>query len=191
MNLLTTGTVPVVLLSVASRTMAAEAGANPFAGTYYQAVATAIVFVVVLVVLKKYAWGNILQGLQDREDKIRRDLQDAQSAAKDADATLKQYQARLLEAQGEAQQIIDRSRRDAEQIAQQIKDDAQQQMTRMRQRATADVRAAKEQALNEIYDEVAELSTTVAGRILRRQISAADQQQLISESLDQLARKRN
>ncbi len=191
MNRFIMGIVPVLVLLAASQSMAAEKGANPFAGTIYQAIAAAIVFIVVLVVLKKYAWGHILQGLQDREDRIRRDLTDAQNAANEADSTLKQYQGKLLEAQSEAQKIIDRSRQDAERIGQQIKDDAQQQITQMRQRATRDIRAAKELALNEVYGDIAELSTAVAGRILQREISATDQQQLIAESLDQLARKRN
>ena len=175
--------------------VAAEAqhGESPsvFAGTFAQSIAATIVFLLLLFILWKSAWGRILQGLQDREDRIRRDLTDAQNAAHEADATLKQYQGKLLEAQGEAQQIIDRSRQDAERIAQQIKDDAQQQITQMRQRATADIRAAKELAVNEVYSDIAELSTTVAGRILHREISASDQQQLITESLEQLARTRN
>lgn len=191
MNALIVGIIPMVLLFAASQAAAVGKGANPFEGRIYQAVAAAIVFIVVLVVLKKYAWGNILQGLQDREDRIRRDLTDAQTAANEADATLKQYQAKLHEAQNEAQQIINRSRQDAERIAQQIKDAAQQQITQMRQRATGDIRAAKELALNDVYRDIAELTTQVAGRILHREISDADQQQLIGESLDQLARKRN
>ena len=191
MNALIVGIMPMVLLFAASQAAAVETGANPFEGRIYQAVAAAIVFIVVLVVLKKYAWGNILQGLQDREDRIRRDLTDAQTAANEADATLKRYQAKLHEAQNEAQQIINRSRQDAERIAQQIKDAAQQQITQMRQRATGDIRAAKELALNDVYRDIAELTTQVAGRILHREISDADQQQLIGESLDQLARKRN
>ena len=56
----------------------------------------------------------------------------------------------------------------------------------MRQRAEGDITAAKVQALSEIYEEVATISTSVAGRILQRQINPEDQQRLVEESLKQL-----
>jgi len=167
----------------------AAGGANPFAGTIYQAIATAVVFLVVLVVLKKTAWGKILQGLQDRENRIRQDLTDAEKAAAQADQTLKQYQAKLAEAQAEGGRIIDQSRADAERVAQQIREEAESQITQMRQRATNDIASAKEQAIQDLYSEMASLSTAVASRILNREVKVEDQQQLIETSLDELASK--
>lgn len=178
-------------LAITMPGLAAAGAANPFAGRIYQAVAAAIVFVVVLVVLKRSAWGKILEGLQDRENKIRQDLEDAQTAAQKADETLKEYQSKLTEAQAEAQKIIGQSRTDAEKIGQQVKDDAQQQINQMQQRVANDIQAAKEQAVNELYQQIADLSTTMAGRILDREIKAEDQQQLIDDSLKELTAARN
>ena len=183
----------IALVTVLTHPVLAASGgsASVFAGTWAQSIAAAIVFLVLLAILWKFAWGRILTGLQDRENKIRQDLQQAQQASEKAQATLSQYQAKLAEAQAEARSIIDRSRSEAQQLGQQLKDDAQHDITQMRQRTAQDIEAARQQALSEIYHEVAGLSTALAGRILQRQIKSEDHQRLIDESLDQMAKARN
>ncbi len=167
------------------------AGDNPFAGTIYQAIAAAIVFIVVLVVLKKMAWGPILTGLQDRENKIKGDLESAEKAANDAQSTLKDYEAKLAAAQEEARQIIEESRVDAQRVAAQLKDQTQSEITQMKDKATREITAAKEQALTELYTQAATMSTQIAGRILKRELNAADQQAIVDESLAQLQAENN
>lgn len=179
-----------LVLAVAPPAIAAGDKPNLFAGSVYQAIAAVVVFLVVLTVLKRAAWGKIIQGLQEREDKIRGDLEDAQEAARKADETLKQYEAMLAEGRAEAQTIIDSSRAEAEKLGQQMRDDASNQITQMRQRAANEIQSAKEQAINDIYSEVAGLSTAVAGRILQREINSTDQQRLIEASLEELSRGR-
>jgi len=150
------------------------------------AVWTIVLFVGLLAVLSKFVWPHILKGLQDREEKLRRDLQNTEKAAQQAQETLKQYQAQLAEARTEARQIIEQSRVDAQKIGQQIKDEAQREMIQIRQRAQTEIRTAKEQAITEIYAEAATLSTQIAGRILQREISPNDHAQLVQETLGQL-----
>lgn len=169
----------------------AEGGASPFAGTIYQAVAAAIVFIVVFAVLKLTAWNKMLEGIQARENKIKHDLEHAEQSALQAANTLREYQAKLAAAQEEARKIIDQSRTDAQKVAAGIERDAQMQITAMRQRAESDINAAKDAAVNDMYAQAATLATEVAGRILKRQINAEDQRQLIDESLNELRSGRN
>ena len=178
----------VVMLMTASPALATEGAANPFAGTLYQAVAAAIVFVVVLLVLRKAAWGPILKALQDRENRIKDDLETAENSAKRAEQTLRDYQQRLADANAEVRQMIEEGRTNAQKLAVQMKDHTQNEIVQMRQRAEADIVAAKERTLNEIYAETALLATYVAGRILKRQISETDQQQLVDEALSELGK---
>ena len=175
------------LLITAGPTLAAdEGGANPFAGTVYQSIAAIIVFLLLVAVLKKFAWGGILQGLQDRENKIKQDLQQAEIAANQAQATLSEYQAKLAAAQEDARRIIDQSRADAQKIAGQIKDQAQNEIDQLRQRAHNDIRIAKEQAVGDVYAQAADLATRVAERILKHEIKAEDHHQLIQDSIAEL-----
>lgn len=168
--------------------MAADDGNNLFAGTLLQSLAAIIAFVILLVVLRKFAWGPILSGLQDREAKIKGDLEEAEKAANEANATLTEYKAKLADAQEQARAMIDQSRDDAQRVAAEIKDDTQNEINQMKERAQQDIGAAKEQALGEIYQQTAALATDVAGRILQRQIDETDQQRLVDESLGQLKR---
>lgn len=166
-------------------------GDNPFAGTIYQAVAAVIVFVALLVILRKMAWGPILTGLQDRENRIKSDLESAEKAAGDADATLQDYKAKLAAAQEEARTIIEASRVEAERLAAQLKDQTHSEIKQIKDKATRDIEAAKQQAVTELYAQAAAVSTQIAGRILKRELNAADQQSIVDESLAQLKAQNN
>ena len=78
--------------------------------------------VILFFVLTKFAWGPILKGLQDREQKIKDDLQRAQTAAHEAAASLEKYQNQLADSQAEVARIIDRGRSDAQKIATTLKE---------------------------------------------------------------------
>ena len=154
-----------------------------FAGTLAQSAAAIIVFLILFAVLSKFAWGPILKGLQDREGKIRGDLAQAQAARDEAKATLEQYQDQLAVAAEEAGKIIEQGKSDAQKIAAGLKEQTQVEINQMRQRAESEIRGAKEQAINELYTQAADLATVVAGRILQREIRGEDHQKLIQESL--------
>ncbi len=163
-----------------------EAPASPFAGTIYQAIATAVIFLLLLALLYKMAWGPILQGLQDRENRIKNDLEDAEAAARKANATLMEYQKKLADAAAEAQRQIEQARAEAQKVATQIRTEAEADIRGQRQRAIREIESAKQQALSDLYDQAATLSTQIAGRILQRELNEADHQALISESLAEL-----
>ena len=148
---------------------------------------TLALFLLLLTVLVRFVWPVILKGLQDREQKIRADLAEAEKARDDAQHTLGQYRQQLAEARREAQKLIDDSRIEAERAAARIKEQAQTDISQMRQRATAEIRSAREQALAEIYEQTAALATHVAGQILQREIKAEDQRDLVERSLSAFA----
>lgn len=153
---------------------------------WQEALYTIIVFVLFFVVLSVFVWPKILASLKAREDKVRGDLKGAEDAATAATATLAEYKQQLAEAQKEALQIVDESRGAAQQVAAQLKEQAQADMSKMRERAEADINAAKERAVSEIYEQTAALATQVAGKILRREINAGDQESLVRESIAKL-----
>ena len=164
---------------------------NLFAGKPWQSIAAVISFLILLIVLRKFAWKPILQGLQDREQKIKTDLEHAEAAAKDATATLEKHKAQLAEAHAEARKIIDDSRTAAEKITAKVKSQTEMEIAQMRDHATNDIRKAKEQAIGEIYGQTASLATQVAGCILQRELNPTDQARLVQESLDEIVRSTN
>jgi len=160
-----------------------------FAGPVLQSAAAIVVFLLLLALLYKYAWGPILVGLQERENKIKHDLEEAEADARQAAEVLRQHEQKLAAAQAEAMQIIERGRTEAQRIGSQLRADAQAEMDQIRKRAEADIRTAKQQAINELYSEAATLSTRIAEKILKRQMNAEDHRALVQESLEALAQK--
>jgi F-type H+-transporting ATPase subunit b len=160
--------------------------ASPFAGTIYQGIAALIAFVVTFVILKKIAWGPILKALNDREAKIRKDLEDAEDARNAADAKLKEIEARLNKASDEAREIVSRAAADAEKVATGIRMQSQQEAEEAKERAVKDIEAARKDAVREVYEQAAGLATSVAEKILRRNLNANDQRDLVEASLNQL-----
>jgi len=152
---------------------------------------TIVVFAIFFAVLSLVVWPKILGALKAREQKQEADMMTAESAAKEAQTTLAEYQQQLAEARKEAQQIIEQSKANAQQVAAQLKSQAELELTQMRERAQADIRSSQEQAIAAIYEEVANIATGVAGQILKRELDPAAHEALVSESLAQLSAGRN
>ncbi|HVL30378.1 MAG TPA: F0F1 ATP synthase subunit B [Sphingomicrobium sp.] len=168
--------------------LAAQAGEkeNLFAGTLYQSGAAIAAFVILLVVLTKYAWGPILKGLQEREEKIKGDLAQAEAAQKAAKQTLADYEKKLAEAHAEARRLIELAKGDAEKVRQRLVGETEAEIARLRERATAEIRQAKTQAVQELYAQAADLSVAIAEKVLQRSIRDADTQALVDRSLREL-----
>ena len=154
--------------------------------TWYSALWIVIIFVVLLAILYPTAWKNILTGLENREKRIREDIANAEAARVRAEGTLKEYQAQLATAESKVREMISSAVTEGEKMAAAIKARGQQEAEETRTRAIKEIETAKKQALAEIYHQAAELSTSIASKILRRSINAADQQDLVRRSLDEL-----
>ena len=149
-------------------------------------VTTLLIFIGLLIILSKYAWGPIVSGLKHREDKIRKDIKDAEETRLRAEKTLKDYQAQLATAQKQVQALIGKATADAQALATSIRMNAQQEAEEAKERAQKEIETAKNQALAEIYDQAANLATNVAEKILRRNLNADDQRELVRSSIEQL-----
>lgn len=147
-----------------------------------------VLFSLFAAILGVVVWPKIVGALQAREAKLEGDLVGAETARKEAEAALSEYKAKIAEAQKEAQSVVEEARKNAEQAASKIKAETEKEIAKMNERAQAEIASAKDAALNEVYAQAAELSTQIAGRILQREINAADQQQLISDSLSELTK---
>ncbi len=119
--------------------------------------------------------------------KIRQEIQAAEDARRQAGAALAQYEESLADARKEAGQMIARAKALATSAAQELKTRNEAELADMKQRATREIESAKRAAIAELHAETATLATEIAGKILKREISAADQQRLIDESLSELA----
>ena len=155
-----------------------------FAGDLGNSFWTLLIFVVVLVVLGKFAWGPILNTLQARESFIHEALATAKRDRDEAEARLREYEARLAQARTEASAIVDEGRRDAIVVKQRIEEDAQREADKRLERAKREIQIATETATKELYQLSARLATEMAGKVIGRELTPQDHERLITESLD-------
>src|SRR6478736_8372281 len=94
---------------------------SPFAGDLGNAIWTLVIFVIVVIVLGKFAWGPVLGLLQQREEFIHRALSEAKRDRDEAELRLKEYAAKLQSAQREAFAILEEARRDAERLREELR----------------------------------------------------------------------
>jgi F-type H+-transporting ATPase subunit b len=157
---------------------------DPTEWRYDMAISTFVVFLILLLLLRVFAWGPIMTGLQRRESTIAARIEEAERNAAESAAQLKAHQEKLAAAAQERQEIIAAARRDAEAIADKIRDEAQEDVARERQRALADIENAKNAALRDVAEKGADMAVLLAGRIVRRELTPRDHAKLISETLD-------
>lgn len=176
-------------LAIAIPALAAEAeheAPSLFAGDLGNSFWTLLIFVVVLLVLGKFAWGPILSNLQARESFIHDALAKAKADRDAAEARLREYEERLAQARAEASGIVDEGRRDAVVVKQRIEEDTKREAEKMIERARREIQIATETATKELYQVAARLATDMAGKVIGREIGPQDHERLIKESLDGL-----
>jgi F-type H+-transporting ATPase subunit b len=157
------------------------------AQTWYAALWVLIIFIVLLAILYPTAWKNVLAGLKAREERIRKDIADAEAARTRADATLREYNTQLAAAEGRVRDMLAKATADGEGIAASIRARAQQDAEDTRERAMRDIDAARDQAVAELHSQAAVLATSVAEKILRRNLSPDDQRDLVDTSLAEIS----
>ena len=146
-----------------------------------------VVFIVFLVVLKKFAWTPLITGLDQREAGIRAHFEGAEEARRKAEELLAEHDAKLEGVQDEVREIIAEARRDAEHTRSEIVAAAQQEAEATRDRAVAEIERARDQALKDLFDQVAHQVAAATEHVLERSLQESDQQRLIEEALAQVS----
>lgn len=150
-----------------------------------------LVFLIVVAVLGAKVWPAISRGLDDRNDKIRSEIEAAEKARRQAAEALAQYESSLAQARAEAAKLIEQTKAQQTQLAAELRAKSEIELNAMRERAVKEIQQAKQAAVGELYADATNLATMVAGKILKREINSQDQQRLVEESLGQLQGMRN
>jgi len=174
---------PAAIAAAATPAESPEAANNVFAGDIGNALWTVVIFVLVLVVLGKFAWGPLLAGLQAREAYIRESLETARRDRTEAESRLREYEDKLAASRTEATAIIDEGRRDAEAVKRKIEEHAKQESAKMIERARREIDVAATEATRQLYALSAHLATELAARIIGRELDPKDHERLIEESI--------
>jgi len=177
----------LILLCAAVPLHAAEEEAiSPFAGNVGNAVWTLAIFVIVVVILGKFAWGPVLSLLKEREEFIHKSLADAKKDRDEAEARLKDHAAKLKNSQAEAFAIVEGARQDAERLREELRDRARSEADAMIKNAQREIELQTERAVRQIRQEAVDLSVTIASKLLQRNVTKEDNEKLIADALKEI-----
>lgn len=140
-----------------------------------------IAFLIIWVVLAKFAWPMIVGMLDKRQETIKNNLDKAEAAKIEAQRSLEEYKKQLADARREAAGIVDEARRTGEQVKADITAQAQAQADEMIAKAKKSIEKEKLAAIADLQSSVADLSVAVAGRFIGEGLSDADQRKLIEK----------
>jgi len=185
-KLLTVAIVALAALPLYAAGEAPAAALSPFSGNVGNAVWTLAIFVIVVFVLGKFAWGPVLGLLREREDFIHRSLSDAKRDRDEAEARLKAYATKLQTAQTEAMAILEQARRDSERLREELRQRAKAEADTMLKNAGQQIEMQTTRAVQQIRQEAVDLSVTIASKLLQRNISKEDNEKLIADALKQI-----
>ena len=140
-----------------------------------------IVVSILLLAVKHYAWGPVKDMMEKRRQKVIDDLDQAASDRKKAETLANEREAALKNSRQEATQILSDAKSNAQKTGKQIVSEAMAEASAIREKAKADAAQAETDALNEAREEVADLSVTIAEKVIAKNLSAADQKDLVDQ----------
>ncbi|UPT00660.1 F0F1 ATP synthase subunit B [Lactobacillus delbrueckii subsp. bulgaricus] len=140
-----------------------------------------IVFSILLLAVKHYAWSPVKDMMEKRRQKVIDDLDQAASDRKKAETLANEREAALKNSRQEATQILSDAKSNAQKTGKQIVSEAMAEASAIREKAKADAAQAEIDALNEAREEVADLSVTIAEKVIAKNLSAADQKDLVDQ----------
>ena len=143
-------------------------------------------FVVLLLVMWKFALPPVRNMMKQREDRIRDDLERAEQARTEAEGELANYRRQVADARSEAARIIEEARQSADEVKRQIQAQAEADAAETRARAQEDIRLASERAQADLQGRVAELSIELAEKIVERNLDRDTQLALVESYIGQV-----
>ena len=147
---------------------------------------TILTFLILLGLLAKFAWGPLLKALDERQATIRKSLDDADQAQQEL-AKMQEKSADLLaEARAEGQSIVAQSRAAAEVVREDLHQKAKTEAAAMVKAAERQIQQETARAIQQIRHEVVDLSLSVASKLIKKNLTAEDNDALIQDSLNQI-----
>jgi F-type H+-transporting ATPase subunit b len=164
----------------------AEESPDVFGNALDLGIWTVVVFLVLLWVLSRYAWKPMLEGLKRREESIRSALEEAQRAREEAKTLQTRFEQEMNRAQEKVREVMDEARKDAQGMRDEMVARAKSEIQTERERLRHEIEMARDQALEQLWNQSAQLATMIAAKAIRRQLNVDDHRQLIDEAIAEM-----
>ena len=147
---------------------------------------TLICFAITFFVLRKYAFGPIQQIIDQRRDRIRESLSEADRARDEARELLEEHRKLMQQARGQSEEILAEARRVAEAQRERVKQEADEDRQRRLEETRRQIEAETHRALGEIRREVAELALVAAEKVTAGALDEKSHRKLIDDAINEI-----
>ena len=139
-----------------------------------------------LFLAKKFFLDKVKAILDQRREAADKEITDAQAARAEAEEIKRTYEQNMREARAKAEDLLMNAQRSANSRSEEIIGQAQQAAAQIKQKAAADIEMEKKKALNDAKNEISGLALAIAGKVVARELNAADQEQMIDRFINEL-----
>jgi F-type H+-transporting ATPase subunit b len=148
-------------------------------------VAQLLIFLVMLGVLYRFAWGPLLRILNERRTRIQQGVEATERAKQELEAAERERQAKLEEARREAQAMLDRIAKQGEDLRKELEAKAREQAESLIAKARAEIQQEREKAVQDLQSQAADLAVMAAGRIIGESLDAKKHRELIDRAIEE------
>jgi F-type H+-transporting ATPase subunit b len=147
---------------------------------------TLVTFGITFWALRRYAFGPIQKAIDDRRDRIRRSLEEADEAREEAHRLLEEHRKLIGQAKTEAEEILTEARRVSDANVRRMREETEADRQRRLEDTRKQIEAETRRGLEQIRAEVADLSLIAAEKVTRKSLDDADHKRLIEEAIGEL-----
>ena len=145
-----------------------------------------VVFIILVALVGKFAFGPVSKMMQERSNKITNDLDSAAQSREDAAKLAAQRATELKSSKSEAVEIVNTAKQNGEKQREGMVTLAQEEGQTLKQNAKKDIEQSRLDALNSARDDVAQLSIEIASKLIKKELSVTDQKSLINSYIEGL-----
>lgn len=149
-----------------------------------------IMFLILLALLKKFAWGPLMGIMKQREDHIANEITSAEQSRVEAKKLLEEQRNLLKEARSEAQGLIENAKKQGDVQREEMMTVARTEAERLKESAKLEIEQQKEKAVAAIREQVASLSVLIASKVIEKELSVEDQEKLINDYIQEAGEER-
>ena len=144
---------------------------------------TLLAFVITMLVLKRFAFPQISAALEERAEKVAKNIEESERQRQEADEVLAEYRERLKEAREQADDIVARAKRAGDAAKAEATEEGKAKREELVAAARKDIEAETKRSLEQIRKEVADLTVLATEKVARKTLDADDQKRLVEEAL--------
>lgn len=159
---------------------------NPILPEMKEVIWFTLAFAILFVLMKKFALPPVEKAMNERSEKIRSNLEEAEQVRNEAQDILKQYKQQLSDARDESNRIIEEARETAENLRRDMMQRAESQVAELRERSQEEIRAAQERATSELQSRVGTMAIELAEKVVEQSLNRDANLRLIERYIEQV-----